>query len=279
LLACAFPVLAAWACSRSDNPGADLARRWLAGLAGALIVPLIIVTGSRSGVPLAAIGLAAASLIFWFARPANGGGGKAALLALAPWLVGFALLFVSLFVSRAAAIERFFQLSLGEDLRVSNFGTFVDMAKDFFPFGSGFGTFDPAYRIYEPANQLSLEYLNHAHNDLMELLITAGLFGGGLLLAFLVWLFRKSWLVFRERRSSGASLRILGLAVVVILLAASVLDYPLRTPLMMAMFAIGATWLGAGGLPRQSGGSRRPGGKALLRPDESLSTARRQPPA
>lgn len=276
LLACAFPVLAAWACSRSDNPGADLARRWLAGLAGALIVPLIVVTGSRSGVPLGAIGLVAASLIFWLARPANGGG-KGALLALAPWLVGFVLLFVSMFLTRAGAIQRFFEQSIGEDLRVSNFSTFVDMAKDFFPFGTGFGTFDPAYRIYEPMNQLSLEYLNHAHNDAMELLITAGLFGAGLLLAFLIWFFRKGWLAFRERRSSGASLRILGMAVVTILLAASVIDYPLRTPIMMAMFAIGATWFGAGGIPRQPGGGRRSGGKALLRPDEALSTARRLP--
>lgn len=278
LLACAFPVLAAWACSRSQNPGADRARRWLAGLAGALIVPLIVVTGSRAGVPLAAIGLAAAALIYWFSRPAAGGGAKAALMALAPWLAGFALLIVSLFLSRATAIQRLFGLSIGEDTRVQNFGLFTDMARDFFPFGSGYGTFDPLFRVYEPFEHLSLEYLNHAHNDLIELLITAGLFGAGLLLAFIVWYGRKGWLAFRERRASGASLRILGFAVVTILLAASVVDYPLRTPIMMAMFAIGATWFGAGGIPRQAG-PRRPGGKALLRPDEALSTARHDPSA
>lgn len=273
LLACAFPVLAAWACSRSQNPGADAARRWLAGAVGALIVPLIVVTGSRAGVPLGVIGLAAASLIFWVSRPA-GGGGKAALLALAPWLIGFVLLLLSLLLSQAAVIQRFFATSIGEESRVQNVGLFVDMTRDFLPFGSGFGTFDPLFRIYEPFDHLTLEYLNHAHNDLLELLITAGVFGGVLLLAFLLWYFRKAWVTFRERRASGATLRIVGLAVITILLAGSIVDYPLRTPIMMAVFAIATVWFGSGGIPRQPA-PRRSGGKALLQPDEALSSGHR----
>lgn len=252
LLACGFPALAAWACARTENPVADRARYWVAGLVGAMLIPLIVVTGSRSGVILGAIGLAAASFTFWATRSSRISNARAALWALLPWLIGFGLLLLSLLVSSAPAIQRVLQGAIAEDQRVQDFDLFVGMARDFLPFGSGFGTFDPLFRVYEPYDHLRFTYLNHAHNDLMELIITAGLFGAGLLAAFLIWWLRKSLPLLRATsRGGGASLRILGSAVVLILMVASLLDYPLRTPIMMALLAIAATWLASGRISRQ----------------------------
>lgn len=253
LLACGFPALAAWACVRTENPAAYRARLWVAGLVGAMLIPLIVVTGSRSGVILGGIGLAAASFTFWATRSSRMSNARAALWALLPWLIGFGLLLLSLLVSTAPALQRVLQGSIGEDQRVQDFDLFVVMARDFLPFGSGFGTFDPLFRIYEPYDHLRFTYLNHAHNDLMELIITAGLFGAGLLAAFLIWWLRKSLPLLRATsRGGGAALRILGSAIVLILMVASLLDYPLRTPIMMALLAIAATWLGTGRMSRQA---------------------------
>jgi O-antigen ligase len=111
------------------------------------------------------------------------------------------------------------------------------------PFGSGFGTFDPVYRIHEPYDRLDQQYLNHAHNDLVELALTAGVPGLVLVGAFLVWFARRCWILNRESRPTPALAPALaGAAVLGILLLASLADYPLRTPLMMMVGAIAAVW-------------------------------------
>jgi O-antigen ligase len=247
LLACAFPMLAAWAASPADGARGNVARRWLAGVVGALLIPLIVVTGSRTGVLLAGLGLAAAFLIFWTTRPSHARAPSRVAIALmfAPWVIGLGLLLLSLVLSRATAVQRFFELSLSDERRVQDLDLFIAIARDFLPFGSGFGTFDPLFRIYEPYQELRFQYLNHAHNDFMELLITAGVPGILILLGFLYWWLKRS-LALRSVAigRSGGTLRLVASAVILILLVASLFDYPLRTPIMMALFAIAAVWIG-----------------------------------
>lgn len=274
LIACAFPMLAAWACLRRKEPKSALARRWLAGLIGAFLIPLIVVTGSRSGVVLAALGLLSALLIFWVSRTARPAVASArnAVVELAPWILGFGFLLMSVLLSRAPAIQRFLSSSVTDDRRIQDLDLFVKMAKDFLPLGAGFGTFDPLFRVYEPYEHLRLQYLNHAHNDLMELVITAGVFGPALLIGFVLWWLRRSLdILRRERRGEGVELRITGSAIILILLVASIFDYPLRTPIMMVVLAIAATWLDAGTHGQGVKAGRNPS-NALRRPVEALST-------
>ena len=74
------------------------------------------------------------------------------------------------------------------------------------PFGGGFGSFEAAYKIVEPVNLLSLQYLNHAHNDYLELAIEAGL--PGLALAGL-WIVLIGWLSWRAVVPAPATLWLL----------------------------------------------------------------------
>jgi O-antigen ligase len=113
--------------------------------------------------------------------------------------------------------------------------------KAFQPFGSGFGTFENVYRIFESTDALIPAYVNQAHNDWLQLWLEGGWLGLALLVAFLIWFGRaavRTWRAPpREGRALDRSLAQAGAIVVVLLLIHSAMDYPLRTTTMMAIFA------------------------------------------
>src|SRR5690606_17001007 len=77
-------------------------------------------------------------------------------------------------LGRAVSLERALSLDFGQDLRREALPTVWAMTKLYFPIGSGVGTFDPVYRIHEPDSLLSISYFNHAHNDLLEVVLDGG---------------------------------------------------------------------------------------------------------
>lgn len=159
--------------------------------------------------------------------------GISAAIFLAAAAVFFMMFFSRIF---GAANES----GIFEDGRISNLSTFAQMAKDFFPIGSGLGTFDPVYRLYEAAGQIDLTYLNNAHNDGAQILIEGGLWGLALLILFLGWYGAQILTVIRDPSNNMIRLTqrraictIIGLA-----LAHSLVDYPLRTGAFSVLFAI-----------------------------------------
>ena len=77
------------------------------------------------------------------------------------------------------------------------------MLKDFLPTGIGFGAFDPAFRVFEPDSSLSPLYLNHAHNDLVELALTGGIAALLMFALFLLMCLKRGFRLFA--RGSGSS--------------------------------------------------------------------------
>jgi O-antigen ligase len=116
------------------------------------------------------------------------------------------------------------------------------MVQLYFPFGSGAGAFDPVYRIHERNELLSFSYLNHAHNDLLEVVLDAGLLGLLLLLAAIAWWLWKSLRAWRSASADNLLPR-LGSIILFLTLVASIPDYPARTPMIMAVVVIAAVWL------------------------------------
>lgn len=247
LLALSLPVIAVWGAASFRRSHIDRARLGLSLVATAFVLLMVPVTGSRMGLATATVGLVI-SLYFWNeavqphirsrsprTRTMIRAGSVAAVLAL---------VLTAVTLSRAQAVQRLFDYDLANDPRMKLGGALVRMMKAFFPFGSGFGSFDPVFRAFEPIELLTNSYINAAHNDFLQVVIEGGVLGAALIAIYLIWWARQAvrlWLSGRQSDSDG--LGRLGCAITLIVMLSSIPDYPLRTPLMSVIFVIASLWM------------------------------------
>lgn len=245
LAAIAFPMLALWLRMPSRSREHLRTRRWMALAIGLFLIPVIVVSGSRAGVILGAVGILFALLLAPRSRETPTRRDLAIRAALL--LVPIGLVAITIFANRAISLERFLGKDelAGAEVRVQALPTLSHMTGDFMPLGSGFGSFDPAFRIYEPDTVLGPTYFNHAHNDLIELALTGGVPALLVLLLFVGWWLARSGRSFLRNPSRllSADFARLGAVLVLLLLGASLTDYPLRTPLLAVVFTIACGWL------------------------------------
>ena len=118
--------------------------------------------------------------------------------------------------------------------RYTSFTTTIEAARDYFPFGSGIGSFKTIYPMYEEPTTLTTTYVNHTHSDYLELALETGLPGVLLIGAFLLWWAWRVVAVWRsEEEDQFARAATIASAAI---LAHSVVDYPLRTAAISAVF-------------------------------------------
>jgi O-antigen ligase len=248
MLATLFPMLAVFAAATAQSTGQSGLRLWLAIGSGVVLVPLLLVTGSRAGFILGLLGLLSAVILFRKPQSISAKFRKAQRWNLPYAIVAFGVLCltaVTVLMSRAEAIQRLFAPGQGEEDRLQFWGPIARIAWKYFPFGSGVGSFVEVYQIDEPIILLTPEYLNHAHNDWLEVYLTCGLPG---LLLLGVGLIAWTKVGLRSLRTPLGSLRDvafarLGFVITLIFLLGSVADYPLRTPSLACVFVIALLWL------------------------------------
>jgi O-antigen ligase len=240
LLGLIFPMAAV---AISAGVGVGLPRK-IEAFAGAsmclVVVPLVLITGSRTGLVVAG-----ASLVLVFAF----GLLPLARVAIRPWVrysaafasVG-ALVWATVWASRDVAFMRLEDQT--EDLRWPVWQSIVDMLPHYLPWGTGVGSYVEAYRVLEPDNLLRPTFSNHAHNEALEILFTAGLPGAAIALLALMFLAAAVW---RGVRASddAALFKRLGSVGIILLAIASISDYPMRTPILSAVFVLAAIWASA----------------------------------
>jgi O-antigen ligase len=126
-------------------------------------------------------------------------------------------------------------MSLAEETRGRVLPQIIAMAQDHWVFGTGFGSFEHVYRPYEAGQWLQQEYLNNAHDDWLQWIIEGGLPAIAIAVLFALWIARVVIAQWRQRRvQAPRTLQVaMALAVLLLLLLASALDYPLRVPSMM----------------------------------------------
>jgi len=212
----------------------------------AVSVVLLMQIGSRAGLIFGACALGCGTVLMLWTIPGKPGrrhsGRRGAarfwLVSAAAGLFLLGLIGFTVAMSRDASLQRFFSLAPGDEIRGNTLPVLLSMARAYFPFGSGFGTFSSAYKAVEPAALLSPLYLNEAHNDFIQLVIEGGAAAAILLVAFLVWVVR---IVVKAnvRAWRGRSLAAPILTLMVLFFAASSgVDYPLRVPSLMLVFII-----------------------------------------
>jgi O-antigen ligase len=206
----------------------------------------ILATGSRAGLIFGLIGLAAGLLLSQrglkrMMRHYH----KWAFPALMAGIVAVVMIFVliSIAADRAVSIQRVLVVDQAQDMRTRGLPTVLQMINTYFPAGTGFGAFDPMFRIHEPFQLLKLTYFNHAHNDWLEIVLDGGLPGAVLLAGAVLWWLWRSAKLWAEGAAPSLALARLGSAMLLLVMIASIFDYPARTPTIMALIVIAATWL------------------------------------
>lgn len=243
-LVLAFPLIGVLLPSRSTITGWQIAALMLVV---AFFLVMTLATGSRAGLILGALAMVGGWLIHMMSRSARGRTARSARLMSAGGavLVATTVVVATLASSRAGTIQRLFSEDVAQEIRLKLFRPMLDMAWKYFPAGSGFGSFVDVFKMREQLGDLGFTYLNHAHNDPLELLIEGGLPGLILALLTIIWLLRATtdaWSNDR-RQTEGISFARAGSVIVALTLLASFADYPIRTPTIAVVSSIALCWL------------------------------------
>jgi O-antigen ligase len=201
-------------------------------MAGVLMIILVglALNGSLAGIGLSIPVLTGSLAMLWAAKR-----------RLPLWAVAGAMLVT------AASLYIPFSTPLGNNLttveakasqfsRYTSFSVTLDAAQDYLPLGSGIGTFVEIYRTYEDPAVVESTYMNHAHSDYLELALETGIPGLVLIALFLLWWAWRAAAVWRAEEADYFA-RAATVASAAIL-AHSVVDYPLRTAAIGAVFAM-----------------------------------------
>ena len=225
---------------------------WHMPALGAAFFTLLVtqfINGSRAGLGLTVVALVASALI----ALQGSGGGKASLrdgvrgltkspearIAAALFVGSIAIAVVFYFNDRLPALSDMVGQDVTADVRFKAAPILQQMTGIYFPFGSGFGSFETVYYIHEPSDLLSPVYLNQAHDDLLQIIIEGGIFAVAIAVAALIWAGRLLWQLLRQNDVQHRVIAFAGIGMIAIVLMASSVDYPLRVPLFQAT----AVWL------------------------------------
>jgi len=182
----------------------------LAAASIAILLGLIF-TRSRTGLALGMLSILLSALLFSRRMGADRAASMVSILSV----IGLAL---AIEIGLAPVLQRFTDQSIADDGRWAIFSGTLDGIGEFFPIGSGMGTFPDIYRRFQPGD-ISM-FVNHAHNDYLEWLFEGGLIAAVLVLVFLVCYIRRWPQVLKEGRwshfhfiqlATGISLLLLGL--------------------------------------------------------------------
>lgn len=228
--------------------GVFMNRGLFAASAMLLILLVLLAAGSMAGILIGFVIVAVSLLsLAWRARA----GGLLALVAIAVLAVYGYGAFTQI---EAQTIDpeygrRYFAL------------TTLDAIRENWLFGVGFGAFDMAFPHYEPRDAIHAWYVNHAHNDFLEVLFEGGLAGALILGAYI------AAILWRAIKVGSFPLQRLAFLSILMVLVHSTVEYPLRTMAVAMVFAFFNALLFSESEARQARG--RPKGREEYLPAEA----------
>lgn len=231
LMLCAIPFVASLASGETGRSGQSRGRELLLVAMAAMLLMGIAISNSYAAFILA-LPVTAASWVI--ARPRSLGPTR--YIAIGIIVVMLAALAAALIVGPNALDPK---TSLGE-IQLSRPMMYRVAAKAtlcFFPLGSGFGSFVPAFKLFEDPAQISNVFANHSHSDYLELALEGGLPGLLLVMGLLLWWCRQAvaiWFARAPRRLDRAAV-----VATAAILAHSAVDYPARTTMIAVILAAG----------------------------------------
>ena len=218
----------------------------LAALAALLLLGCVL-TGSRAGMAMIPVALAAAAII-WLPQRIRG---RAALLGLGAVLAAGAAGFLVLRQTAAVgrSLERFaseqdFRWELWQDTQYAII--------QYWPFGSGIGSFKSVITAAERLEVVDPTSPVRAHNDYLELTLEGGVFGLMVLSFAAVWIGWMAIDAWRRRNPATRPQIVFAFAVMTIIALHSLVDYPLRSMALACLAGVAAGLLSAPSASRKA---------------------------
>ncbi|PAQ00533.1 O-antigen ligase family protein [Mesorhizobium mediterraneum] len=179
---------------------------------------LLLAAGSRAGV-LIGLAITVLSIVFLSARSKASG-------------FGILLIFIALSVYTMGGWTKIDAEAVDPDFGRGEFArTTIEGIKENWATGVGFGNFQKAYQIYEKEGMIFKQFVNHAHNEYLEIAFEGGVLAILLMVLYLVILLIAFTRIRRDPLQKAAFLS------VSFLLIHSLVDYPLRTEALAMTFA------------------------------------------
>lgn len=273
-LATMVPMLGVWlrtavSAHHDEQTAGPLWQPIVALALGAGFLMIIVLTGSRTALAMGAF--ACISLPLVIHKPASrrsrkaGPNGRLARFGRFVPAVGIAglglILLVAVSNHRALSIDRLFTSSVDEDMRFQVLPIVKSIIAEFWPLGSGLDTFQDVFRMHETPAILLPEYMANAHDDWLEVLMTAGAPGAiVLVLVVALWLSRLPGLIRTWTSPTPPYLVRLGFVVFLIYAMASFTDYHLQDGSIDCLIILTGIWMvpaGSGGRSAGAAPSRR----------------------
>ena len=228
---------AIFAASLAMRSNARRSGHWIAAVAiGMVLVAATLATESRMGVALLVVGLICSGLVLFHRT-------RTRMVVLGVVVVVVSVLLIQYSQVGRTVAARFALAS--SDERSVYWPEVIYGIKAYFPAGAGLGTFASSYQSIEPLGSVVPDYLNHAHNEYLELAMEAGIVGIAALVIFLVTLAWRARGILRATRLDDSTLIArTALIAAVALILHSIADYPIRTYALLTLFGmlLGMVW-------------------------------------
>ena len=227
--------LGAFVFERATPRGSGYAIAALLGFYMMIFLGLLL-TGSRS-----ALGLGVVSSILTYSLISKER--FAGLVKHGKWFyigtlsVFFVAVILAPFFGLFEILDRFRGGEVASDVRWMVSAASFDVAKAFFPFGSGLGTFERVYPLFQSTSTIVSGIVNHAHNDLFEIVIETGLPGVLVVAGWLALVVVCAVGNIREKDVRTKKERFAALIIISLLFVHSIWDYPMRSTALAAIFA------------------------------------------
>jgi O-antigen ligase len=197
----------------------------------ALLVVGVFITTSRAGMLLL---LATLPFLFLIARPGQGLPRLGwPVLGAAGLGLGALIAFATLNPVAQRVLARF---SLETDLRWAILPDVVQAIGQYWPVGTGIGTFARVFAPQERLETVDRLYVNHAHNDYLELALEGGIVAVLLMIGFVVMLAARARVLAGWQPGAARNTALASLLAISTILLHSVVDYPLRAITITTLF-------------------------------------------
>lgn len=207
-------------------------------------VALLIATNSRAGLLLGLLAMVLASVRVFRRRY------KQVLAGVA--VIGVATVALATYVPAIQDIvDRFGRT--GQDVRINILEQAMPLVQQYGLLGSGLGSFASVYAPTEQLLWVNPFYVNHLHNDWLQLIIEAGVPGVVVLVLFAASLFlafRAVWAAPAPKRSSALtrlpnerSIAWAGMVIILLFAAHSIGDYPVRRVGTLVLLVVALAWV------------------------------------